>query len=486
MSFLSSYEYFDNLFENLVAIHEQLDTATLNEKEQLIAELKDIKAEGDNIYKQWMVLHEYIDILDKEYNLSGNAFIKTNIDSNINTKSIASKDDQKTTIIVEKESSNTKQVFWVADEESVTTFRKGLGYFELLMYQNSVQYFQETVEKDPNFIMARIYLGLCYLSLGKLSEAEAELKKTILLSEHNSPYIALANHALGCIYAQLEKFEIAQNYYEEVLKLNPNFKNIYFNLGAAYYNQKKYANAIEIFTKGIEKNSVDWEMYYLIGKSSSFLMDFENALKYIKKAFQLSNKLEVGLTIGKTYELMNQIDKAKDIYDQLLLSHPSESELFHRYSWLNIYDDNYLQAILLVKKAISLNPKNLSYIFTLAWIYIHIKEYQQAQKCLDIIKNTNKSSLLLNLGQAKIYLSNEQYEHAKDALLLAIKQHKSKTDLGILAFHLGYYWLQCKQYNKALSCFKASLQHTPHLTESNYYIKVLDKLINKKIFQPIV
>jgi len=485
VGFLSSYEYFDNLFENLVAIHEQLDTATVNQKEQLIAELKDIKSEGDNIYKQWMVLHEYIDILDKEYNLSGNVNIN-NIDTNINNESIDSIDDQKASMIVENESSNTKQVFWVADEESVATFRKGLGYFELLMYQNSVQYFQETVEKDPNFMMARVYLGLCYLSLGKLSEAEAELKKTILLSEQDSPYIALSNHALGCIYAQLEKYEIAQKYFEEVVRLNPNFKNIYFNLGAAYYNQRKYAEAIEVFAKGIQKNSDDWEMYYLIGKSSSFLMDFENALKYNKKAFQLSNKLEVGLTIGKTYELMNRIDKAKDIYDQLKISHPNESELFHRYSWLHIYNDNYRQAILLVKKAISLNPKNLTYIFTLAWIYIHSKEYQLAKKCLDIIKNANKYSILLSLGQAKIYLSNEQYKQAKEELLLAIKLHQSKTDLGILAFHLGYYWLKCKQYNKALSCFKASLRYTPHLTESNYYIKVLDKLINKKIFQPIV
>lgn len=464
MSFLSSYRYFDDLFEKLVALHEQLDTASSQEKEMIVSELRRIQNEGDEIQKQWLVLQEYIDILNSEYNL----------------------ECQVSSISNNKSQEGTNQIFWVADEESVTTFRKGLGYFELLMFENSLPYFQETVEKDPNFVMARVYLGLSYLSLGELDKAETELKKTLLFVQEGTPYQPLTNHALGVIYAQNKKYDVAQKYFHEVIKANPNFKNIYFNLGATYYNQQKYEYAKSTFMKGLELHKDDWELHYLTGKCFLFLMDFENALIYLRNSFRVSNKLEVGLALGKVYELTNKLDLANGLYQQLLELYPNDAEIHHRSSWLYIYKEEFDLAVTFIKKAISLKPMNTSYVFTLGWIYLQTDMHDKATLCFDYIKKHPENNVLSNIGLSKYFITTKAYDNAKDQLLQAIRFSKNHHELGVIAYHLGYYWLQLKQYKKSYHSFLASVKYAPYLSESNFYIQVLNKINTKKNMQPIV
>ncbi|OEF95982.1 tetratricopeptide repeat protein [Desulfuribacillus alkaliarsenatis] len=486
---MSSYKYFDELFEKLVELHEQLDTASMKEKNIIIDELRNVQTQGDDIYKQWLILQEYIDILDQEYNLSmkqekaAETEYKTNKEVAPNGDTSNLKIDTKENELPDNEQ-KTKQIFWVADEEAVTTFRKGIGYFELLMFENSIEYFKETVNNDPNFMMARVYLGLCYLSLGKFNEAEEELKKSLLFAEEGNPYITLANHALGCVYAQLKKYELAQQYFQEVIHIDENFKNIYFNLGASYYNQQNYAKAKSIFLKGIKLNPKDWELYFLLGKCNMFLMDFNQAIKNLKIAFQLSNRIEVGLTLGKAYEITNQTSMASGVYENLLELFPKEAELYHRMGWIHLYNNEHNKAVIAIKRAIVLDRKNESYLFSLGWVYLHANKKTQANICFKQIEKCNIKNIYSKIGFAKLANESDSYNNAKEYLLKAIKDTYTKHELGVLAYHLGYYWLQRKNYNKSLNSFKASLRIAPYLTESNFYIQVLDKITNKEK-QPI-
>ncbi len=470
MSFLPVQKYFDDLFEKLVDIHDKLDYAEGEEKSRLIDQLLVIRQCGDTIYKQWEILQEYINILSAEYRLEeqGNP-ISTGTSSGESA--------------ITKTKETTNEVFWVADEESITKFRKGLGYFELLMYEDSVSYFQETVERDPEFVIARVYLGMCHMSLGRLNEAEAELKRALMFSDRHSPYYPLINHVLGCIYAQKLLYDLAIQRFTEVIAVKPDFKNVYFNLGAVYYNQKKYTQARDTFRQAIASDENDWEVHYFMGKACLFLTDFAQAMEHFKRSFAICKHLHVGLSLGKSYELLNQTDKAIRIYQQLREIYPAESELYYRFSWIAIQQHQYDQAALAIKQAISLHPRNYNYLYTLGWIYLQMNQFEQAENCFNFLQRQSGNKLLASIGLTKIYSRQAKHQEAKAQLYEALKQYPKKKDVSIIAYHLGHLWLQNKQYRKASYCFKASLKHTPYMIEAKFYLNVIEKMLPKHMLQ---
>ena len=56
--------------------------------------------------------------------------------------------------------------------------------------------------------------------------------------------LAVQNH-------QKNNHQVAENLYKKILKINPNYAGVYYNLGAMYKKLDKYQKAIDCYEKAI-------------------------------------------------------------------------------------------------------------------------------------------------------------------------------------------------------------------------------------------
>ena len=180
-------------------------------------------------------------------------------------------------------------------------------YFLVKKYQKGIEFVNKALRVDENLAKAYYIKGSIYRESGDTSKALSSLETAV---EQDNKYED-AFYDLGVIYSA-RKNPIGLDYYNTVLKINPNnenakyarakllqdlgkmddavreyeailhmdknCENCYYNLGAIYLNVKKdNKKALEAFTKAIEVNPNYVEAYFARGYTYALLKDKESA-----------------------------------------------------------------------------------------------------------------------------------------------------------------------------------------------------------------
>jgi Tfp pilus assembly protein PilF len=152
-------------------------------------------------------------------------------------------------------------------------------------FERSIKDFQKALEINPRFTEARNNLGTIYQEMGRLDEAETEFRKAILDSAYESrelpfynlarlhftreqydqafeniqsalqiqPRFALAHNLKGLILEKRNNLSEAIASYEQAVKIVPDDLMFNLNLGEAYFNNRRWEKAREVFEKIISR-----------------------------------------------------------------------------------------------------------------------------------------------------------------------------------------------------------------------------------------
>ena len=164
------------------------------------------------------------------------------------------------------------------------------------------------LEKNPgdaNLILEKVN---AYLKEGKGAEAIEDLNKLHELDPENAQLLFV----LGTIYGDENNGEVfdaekAVYYYEEAIKINPNYYDAIYNLGALYITMsnklKAQANEITGFSKA------ELEQYNkLVGEAEELL---RTGLPYVKQAYEAQPTPEVKSVLKTMYVQLKMNDEAK-------------------------------------------------------------------------------------------------------------------------------------------------------------------------------
>lgn len=115
---------------------------------------------------------------------------------------------------------------------------KGVREYKSAKYAEAVKYFQTAIELDPDFSTARLYLATAYMSQwipgadsednNKMAKAAEDNFKMVLEKDPNDK---LAIASIGSIYYNQKKFDIAKEWNERLLKVDPSNKEALYTLG---------------------------------------------------------------------------------------------------------------------------------------------------------------------------------------------------------------------------------------------------------------
>ncbi len=195
-------------------------------------------------------------------------------------------------------------------------YSQGLGVLSRDDYARAAAFFEKAVEIDPAYAEAWYQAGFSYGMIGKHEEAlKASKQAAKLRPEWTETYVnigassyALAKYddavnaykqatkldsanpgtqyALGLSLNKLGRSDEEILAYKRAVSLKPDFALAYEKLGAAYFKQKRYAEAIPVFeslkTYKPDAKTYNYlgESYLEAGKTDESIEAFNNAVNY--------------------------------------------------------------------------------------------------------------------------------------------------------------------------------------------------------------
>jgi tetratricopeptide (TPR) repeat protein len=150
----------------------------------------------------------------------------------------------------------------------------GYSYYLEFDYENAIDYFNESLAIDGEYMSARTYRGLAYWQSGEYALCIADY--TVLLSMDSTDDTAANNR--GLCHDSLNQYDLAiddftraiENRGVQVIELH--------NRGATFRKAEHYEDSLADLTRAIEMDDGDAEGWNLRGITYDVMGDYENAL----------------------------------------------------------------------------------------------------------------------------------------------------------------------------------------------------------------
>jgi tetratricopeptide (TPR) repeat protein len=167
-------------------------------------------------------------------------------------------------------------------KEALTTYMKAMALYENIKLDEARTLFQKTVEIDPKFALAHMYLGL----LETTTQAQtAEMNKAISLADNVSEGERLIIHSTR-EYLDGKPMQ-GEQLLRKAIAMYPDERRARYILGEILYTRQQYSEAIIIFNEIIKIDPQHAPVYNLLGYAQMYKGDMTAAEKALQKYVEL-------------------------------------------------------------------------------------------------------------------------------------------------------------------------------------------------------
>lgn len=197
------------------------------------------------------------------------------------------------------------------------------AYTEIGRYQQGLSNGEKAVQLDPMDIDARRAYAYSLIWVGERDEAINQLEDAVTINPSlTTPYFELAVQYVAkdeyelavatyekvlsldpfntkallrlCeTFSRIREDGQAQGYCEDAIRIDPNYKEGYRQLGVVRYNRRNYEGAIESFNQclalGTETSPPEIQCYYLKGLAHYYIEQYDDAWNYLTEALKMTN-----------------------------------------------------------------------------------------------------------------------------------------------------------------------------------------------------
>jgi tetratricopeptide (TPR) repeat protein len=217
------------------------------------------------------------------------------------------------------------QVAAEAPKTPLSVETRGDIFMARKMYREAIDVFREDTSKNPVIINK---IGIAYHQMQQLDNARKYYEQAIRLK----PDYAEAINNLGTVYYARKSFARSIRYYRRALKYAPNSASIYSNLGTAYFARKKYKEAMEIYQTALkldpnvfenhgsygvllEERSVEERAKFHFHMAKLYAQAGRNelALQYLRKALEEGFKEKKKIEEDPDFQAMRDLPEFKEL-----------------------------------------------------------------------------------------------------------------------------------------------------------------------------
>jgi len=246
-------------------------------------------------------------------------------------------------------------------DEAKKHFLKGRDLYEKLLNLESLQYFENAIEKDSSFAIAYFYLALAQPNQKEFYE---QMNNALMLVDKVSE--AESNLILGLQSATNGDPLAQRNYYQKVVDAFPQDERTHNFLAINFYGQQEYEEAIAHYKKAVEINPDFFPAYNSMGYANRYMGKYDEAEKAFKKYI----------------ELIPEDPNPYDSYAELLMKMGKYEESIEQYSAALKNDPNFWSSYVGI-------ATNLNYLER------HAQARVQCQKLFDNARNDREKRIAL-------------------------------------------------------------------------------------------
>ena len=402
-----------------------------------------------------------------------------------------------------------------SSKEAQADFLKGRDLFERLQGQESLQYLEAAIEKDPNFAMAYLFssfsqptdqrffdqLDKAVALKDQVSEGERLWIEGVKAGTDGFPmkqrgiYQSLvmkyskderAHTNLGNNFFGTQEYEKAIAEYEQVIRINPEFSQPYNQIGYAYRFLKNYNAAEKAFQKYVELIPNDPNPYDSYAELLMKRGKFEASIEQYQKALEINpNFVASHVGIATNYNFLGEYKKAREQLQKLFEMGRNDGEKrAARFAMTVSYVDEEKMDKALEELDWQYNlgkstgdPANMAAdLIFIGNIYYEMKKYDKAfafyQDALKTIESSDLSEPVKNnarrffmYNQARVALRKKDLKTARDMAAEFMKQAQSvnNTFQVWLAHQMaGLIAMQEKDYETAIKFLEQSNLQNPY------------------------
>ena len=279
------------------------------------------------------------------------------------------------------------------------------------------------------------------------------------------------NYNLGLIFMKLNDHQKASNCFEKVIKIDPNYAYAHFNLGILFKEVGENQKAKDCYEKAIKIDPNHANSHINLGILFNALGDYQKAKDCFKKAMEINpNDAKVYNNLGNVLVKLKENQKAIGCFEKAIEINPNYAEAHNNFGLIFRILKDYQKAKTCHEKAIEIDPDYIKAHNNLGIILRELGENQKAKECYEkvIELSPNHSQTHNNLGN--IYTELGENEKAKECYEKAIKIN---PDYAHAHNNLGIIFMELNDYQKAKDCFEKVIGIDPNNEKSINLLQVL-------------
>jgi tetratricopeptide (TPR) repeat protein len=339
-------------------------------------------------------------------------------------------------------------------QSAATLFEEGQNAQEKGDFSAAVNAYTRAIKIEPALYQLYYQRATSYLALGRTTEAEADLQKTIELK----PDFSRAHRALGQILLDADKTAEAKREFARALELDAKLTGVRVLYAGALIKTNENAAAIEQLRTALEQGEKTAQIYALLGLGEERSNQLDDALAAYSQAIQMDSANATALEgRARLYEKRGILDKAIADYSAAYKSQPSRDVAFHLAS-LHSRAGQAQTAMRIYRALLAEKPDDIPVRLELLRLMIANEQADEAVKEVDKILTLYPKNieLLILAGDAsfadKPELAAQYYQRA---LQIDSANNRARVQLGAAL-------VRSKQFQAALPILNEALTAEPN------------------------
>lgn len=456
-----AHNWFEWMEDVLTQIESILPHCPDEVKQELVYRFRHLQDVNDEWLDEWLLLQERFRNMIEQYpELAQNETPAWPVDEKPLSQNSATVAKQDSSVASE---TDDQMEFWI-DERVLHQFREGQGYYQLLMFPQAMSQFMQVIETEPDFLLGRLYLALTCFHREQWEEAEKQFELILQTAPHDE-FRRFSHHMLGCLHVKQNQDVKAVRQFSRALALDENNADTLFNLGACHYRLRSIRLAIPCFEQAVLHNEDDWESMLYLARCHTAIGFPDGAIQWRKLAYETSQKPHIISEIADDYERQDQPDKALKWHLYCVTKHPEWAEGYHGVAW-NIWKKNHNpQAIVWLKKALTLKKDDPNILFSYWWITRSIGTSGERERIEKYLSTVMRESPLWQLAHGNRHRIKGETEQAKMTLIPLLDATEAKIQ-GAAYYQLAHLYMAEQKWPEAVKHFHAARDRDEQLHET--------------------
>jgi tetratricopeptide (TPR) repeat protein len=208
------------------------------------------------------------------------------------------------------------KVAGMSEKNFLGLFLGGVALLQMDSTSESLPWFRDALEINPEEPMANFYLGNAFLQLNRSEEALPFLTRAL----KGRPDWVGAMSSLAGAYENLKSYALADTFYTRALRLEPDNATVLNNYGYSLTVRGiRLQEALEMTRKAVEKEPENGAFLDTMGWIYFNLGDYPQALEFIEKAYGLrKDSPDVIEHLGDVYDKLGRKDDAAAMWEKAL------------------------------------------------------------------------------------------------------------------------------------------------------------------------